>query len=134
MEHDVMIADTLSNWDKAQLASILAEMTDAEDLIEAFPSIDMPGSMEEEMLPDFIEQNWEMILRDYDVQELQAWVEEKEDDEQWEAQDNEHEVEVHEYCEYMTDEYYWDLIDFAFRLRCKDLAEERGFFSRFWRS
>lgn len=33
-----MIADTLLNWDKTELANILADkLADADDLIEAFP-------------------------------------------------------------------------------------------------
>ena len=74
-----MIADTLFNWDKAELANILAErLVDAEVLIEAFPSIEKPCGMEEEILPDFIEQNWKMILHDYDIAELEMWIAEKE--------------------------------------------------------
>ena len=74
-----MIADTLFNWDKAELANILAEsLVDAEDLIETFPSIEKACGIEEEILPDFIEQNWKMILHDYDIAELEAWIAEKE--------------------------------------------------------
>ena len=127
-----MIADTLLNWDKAELATILAErLADAEDLIEAFPSIDKPCGMEEEILPDFIEQNWKMILHDFDVQELEEWIAEKEYEESWENWKNECIEEEHEYYEYKMEEYCWELINFAFSLRCRDLAEERGYFSIF---
>lgn len=127
-----MIADTLLNWGKAELACILAEhLADAEDLIEAFPSIDKPCGVEEEILPDFIEQNWKMILHEYDIQELEGWVEEKEYEEQWETWRNECLEEDHEYDEYKMEEYCWELISFAFSLRCKDFAEERGYFSKF---
>ena len=46
-----MIADTLLNWDKTELANILADkMADAEDLVEAFPSIEKASTIEEDIL------------------------------------------------------------------------------------
>jgi len=126
-----MKADTLLNWDKVELARILADcLADAEDLIEAFPCIETPCGMEEDILPDFIEQNWKMILHDYDIQELEEWIEEKEYEESWENMRNDWAEEDYEYTEYRMEEYCWDLIIFTFKLRCKDLAEERGYFSK----
>jgi hypothetical protein len=122
-----MIADTLLNWDKAELATILAErLADAEDLIEAFPSIDKPCGMEEKMLPDFIEQNWRMILHDFDVQELEEWIAEKEYEESWENWKNECAEQDYEYEEYKKEEYCWSIIELMFSFRDMDLAEKWG--------
>lgn len=120
-----MIADSLLNWDKAELASILAErLADAEDLIEAFPSIDKPCGMEEAILADFIEQNWKMILHDYDVQELEEWIADKEYEESWENWKNECAEQEHEYEEYKLDDYCWSVIELMLSFRVMDLAEQ----------
>ena len=122
-----MIADTLLNWDKAELANILAEhLADAEDLIEAFPSIEKPCVMEEEILPDFIEQNWKMILHDYDIQELEGWIAEKEYEESWENWKNECAEQDYEYEEYKIEEYCWSIIEIALSFKVMDLAEQWG--------
>lgn len=122
-----MIADTLLNWDKAELAGIIAErLADAEDLIEAFPSIEKPCGMEEEILPDFIEQNWKMILHDYDVQELEEWIADKEYEESWENWKNECAEQEHEYEEYKLDDYCWSVIELMLSFRVMDLAEQWG--------
>ena len=122
-----MIADTLLNWDKAELASIIAErLADAEDLIEAFPSIDKPCGMEEEILPDFIEQNWKMILHGFDVQVLEEWIAEKEYEESWENWKNECAEQEHEYEEYKLDDYCWSVIELMLSFRVMDLAEQWG--------
>ncbi len=122
-----MIADTLLNWDKAELAVILAErLADAEDLMEAFPSIEKPCVMEEEILPDFIEQNWKMILHDYDIQELEGWIAEKEYEESWENWKNDCAEQDYEYEEYKLDEYCWSIIEIALNFRVMDLAEQWG--------
>jgi len=122
-----MIADTLFNWDKAELANILAErLVDAEDLIEAFPSIEKPCGMEEEILPDFIEQNWKMILHDYDITELEMWIAEKEYEESWENWKNECAEQDQEYEEYKLEEYCWSIIEIALSFRVMDLAEQWG--------
>ncbi|MBQ6576434.1 MAG: hypothetical protein IJL91_01625 [Bacteroidales bacterium] len=123
-----MIADTLLNWDKAELASIIAErLADAEDLIEAFPSIEKPCGMEEDILPDFIEQNWKMILHDFDVQELEEWIADKEYEESWENWKNECVEQDHEYEEYKLEEYCWSIIDLVDQFRYNDLAERWGY-------
>lgn len=122
-----MIADTLLNWERAELASILAErLADAEDLIEAFPSIDKPCGIEEEILPDFIEQNWKMILHDFDVQELEEWIADKEYEESWENWKNECAEQEHDYEEYKLDEYCWSVIEMMLNFRVMDLAEQWG--------
>ena len=123
-----MIADTLLNWDKAELAGIIAErLADAEDLIEAFPSIEKPCGMEEDILPDFIEQNWKMILHDFDVQELEEWIADKEYEESWENWKNECVEQDHEYEEYKLEEYCWSIIDLVDQFRYNDLAERWGY-------
>lgn len=122
-----MIADTLLNWDKAELASILAErLADAEDLIEAFPSIEKPCGMEEAILPDFIEHNWNMILHDFDIQELEGWIADKEYEESWENWKNECVEQEHEYEEYKLDEYCWSVIEIMLSFWSMDFAEQWG--------
>lgn len=122
-----MIADTLSNWDRAELANFIAErLADAEDLIEAFPFIEKPCGMEEEILPDFIEQNWEMILHDFDIQDIGGWIEEKEYEESRENRKNEYIGQEYEYGEYILEEYCWSVIKIALSFRAMDMAEEFG--------
>lgn len=85
-----MIADTLLNWDKTELANILADkMADADDLVEAFPSIEKASTIEEDILEDFIQSNWKLILSGFDVEELNEWIEEKYYEEEWERWKNE---------------------------------------------
>ena len=85
-----MIADTLLNWDKTELANILADkMADADDLVEAFPSIEKASTIEEDILEDFIQSNWKLILSGFDVEELNEWIEEKDYEEEWERWKNE---------------------------------------------
>lgn len=109
------------------MASILAErLADAEDLIEAFPSIEKPCGMEEEILPDFIEQNWKMILHDYDIQELEDWIAEKEYEESWENWKNELAEQEYEYEEYKLDEYCLSVLELMLSFRVMDLAEQWG--------
>lgn len=122
-----MIADTLLNWDKTELANILADkLADADDLVEAFPSIEKASSIEEDILEDFIQSNWKLILSSFDEEELTEWIEEKDYEEEWERWKNECLEEDQEYAEYKNEEYYWALIDFYFSLRNMDLAEQRG--------
>ncbi len=122
-----MIADTLLNWEKAELSGILAEyLADAEDLIEAFPSIETPGEMEAEMLPDFIEQNWKIILHDFDIQELEEWIAKKEYEESWENWQNECAEQEHEFEEYKLEEFCWEVIELMMCFRDMDLAEKWG--------
>lgn len=130
-----MIADTLLNWDKTELANILADkLADADDLIEAFPSIEKASHMEESILEDFIQSNWKLILSSIDVEELNEWIEEKDYEEEWERWKNECIEEDYEYAEYRNEEYCWALIDFFFSLRNMDLAEQRGYPSKFRKS
>lgn len=130
-----MIADTLLNWDKTELANILADtMADAEDLIEAFPAIEKASFVEESILEDFIQNNWKLILSGFDVEELNEWIEEKDYEEEWERWKNECIEEDYEYADYKNEEYFWYLIEFFFRLRNLDLAEQRGYLSKFRKS
>ena len=130
-----MIADTLLTWDKTELANILADkMADADDLVEAFPSIEKASTIEEVILEDFIQSNWKLILSGFDVEELNEWIEEKDYEEEWERWRNECLEDDYEYAEYINEEYCWALIDFFFRLRNMDLAEQRGYPSKFRKS
>ena len=130
-----MIADTLLNWDKTELANILADkMADADDLVEAFPAIEKASNIEESILEDFIQSNWKLILSGFDVDELLEWIEEKDYEEEWERWKNECIEDDYEYAEYKNEEYCWALIDFFFSLRNMDLAEQRGYPSKFRKS
>lgn len=130
-----MIADTLLTWDRTELANILADkVADAEDLIEALPGIETAGALEESILDDYIESEWKAVLSVFDVEELNGWIEEKDYEAEWEQWKNECIEEEQEYTEYMNDEYYWAIIDFFFRLRNMDLAEQRGYPSKFRKS
>ena len=127
-----MIADTLLTWDKTELANILADkLADAEDLVEAFPSIEKASHLEECLLEDYIQSNWIFILSGFDIDELLEWIEEKDHEEDWERWKNECIEDDYEYAEYRNEEYCWSLIAFFFRLRNMDLAEQRGYPSKF---
>ena len=122
-----MIADTLLNWDKTELANILADkMADAEDLVEAFPSIEKASTIEEDILEDFIQSNWKLILSSFDVEELNEWIEDKDYEEEWERWKNECIEEDQEYAEYKNDEYWWSYLELMFSFRVLDLAERWG--------
>ena len=130
-----MIADTLLNWERVELANNLADkMADAEDLVEAFPSIEKASSIEKGILDDFIQSNWKLILSGFDMDELTEWIEEKDYEEDWERLKNEYIEDDYEYAEYRDEEYCWALIDFYFSLRSMDLAEQRGYPSKFRKS
>ena len=122
-----MIADTLLNWDKTELANILADkMADADDLVEAFPSIEKASSIEEDILEDFIQSNWKLILSSFDVEELNEWIEDKDYEEEWERWKNECIEEDQEYAEYKNDDYWWSFLELMFSFRVMDLAERWG--------
>ena len=99
-----MKAETLLNWDKTELAEVLASnYAEPDDLIEAFPTIAKAGSMEEDILEEFIERNWIIILGIFNVDALLKWVEDKELKEKWEQM---HSINVeieHEYDEYVNE-------------------------------
>ena len=122
-----MIADTLLNWDKTELANILADkLADVDDLVEAFPSIEKASTIEEDILEDFIQSNWKLILSSFDVEELNEWIEEKDYEEEWERWKNECIEEDQEYAEYKDDEYWWSFLELMFSFRVMDLAERWG--------
>lgn len=122
-----MIADTLLNWDKTELANILADkLADADDLVEAFPAIEKASNIEEGILEDFIQSNWKLILSGFDVDELLEWIEEKDYEEEWERWKNECIEEDQEYAEYKNDEYWWSFLELMFSFRVMDLAERWG--------
>lgn len=122
-----MIADSLLNWDKTELANILADkLADADDLVEAFPSIEKASTIEEDILEVFIQSNWKLILSSFDVEELNEWIEEKDYEEEWERWKNECIEEDQEYAEYKDDEYWWSFLELMFSFRVMDLAERWG--------
>ena len=122
-----MKAYELTCWDKCELANNLAEQfADAEDLLEAFPGIERISSIEEELMTEYIAQNWKDILPRIDEEELFWWLEDKnaiERQNQWKDEQIEEEVELQEYYE---EEYYWDFITKMDQFRYKDLAERWG--------
>ena len=130
-----MIADTLLSWDKTELANILADkVADADVLIEALPEIQVASALEESILDDFIQNEWRVVLSFFDVEELNRWIEEKDYEAEWEQWENECIEDDYEYTEFRNEEYCWAIIDFFFSLRNMDLAEQRGYPSRFRKS
>jgi len=92
-----MIADELFIWDKLELANILADQySDVEDLLEAMPDISNFESFGEDLINDYIEQNWITILGQFDCDELLDWLEEKDEEE---ALENWHESITNERIE-----------------------------------
>lgn len=117
-----MIADELMNWEKADLAKLLADKyLDAEDLLEAMPDLADVESFEAGLLDDYIELNWEVILRKFNVDELDCWLEEREDDEaleQWYELIANEEIEADiEYQERLEVQRYQGYLDFYAALR-----------------
>lgn len=112
-----MIADELMNWEKAELANTLADKyLDTEDLLEAMPDLVKAESFEASMLEDYIELNWEVILRKFDIDEICCWLEEREDDEaleQWYELIANEEIEADiEYQERLEVQRYQSYLDF----------------------
>ena len=69
-----MKADYLSNWDKTELASLLAiELADADDLIEAFPLIGKESGEEEKWMAEYIVKNYKVVLDSLDDDEVYNW-------------------------------------------------------------
>ena len=123
-----MKADDLFSWDRAELARILAEeFCDAEDLVEAIPSAARVGQFEEELLPEYIESNWMLILPSFDVEDLNEWLEEKDAEKQWEDWKNEVKMAEEEYNEQLEEDYYWQIVYLAEMLQTTDLAGMRGY-------
>ncbi len=77
-----MKADELFNWDKLELARILVEeYSDADDLLEAFPSIGEIETFEIDLFHEYLEQNWMLILPHFNVDYLLWWMNKKEREE-----------------------------------------------------
>ena len=122
-----MIADDLSNWDALDLARVLAcKFIDTDDLAEAFPSVNKVDSYDGKMLQEFIENDWCLILAHYDIDDLNAWLDEKEYEEEWERWRDEIAENEYEYLEWRLDEYCWKVIEMADSFRYQDLAEQWG--------
>lgn len=122
-----MIADNLSNWDALDLARILAcKFIDTDDLAEAIPSVEKVDSFDWNMLQEFIENDWCLILAHYDIDDLNDWLEEKEYEEEWERWRDEIAENEYEYIDWRLDEYCWEVIEMADAFHYKDLAEQWG--------
>lgn len=122
-----MKADELQNWEKRDLANILAErLADEEDLIEAFPAIASAGAFEESLLDDYIESNWPLILSRYDEGDLKDWMIQGDLVEVWESWKDECAEEEFEYQQTLEIEYYRGFVEMIDQYRYKDLAELRG--------
>ena len=99
-----MKVDLLLNWDKIDLANILAENeADAEDLVEALPEIRKAGPMEESVLDDYIQANWKFFLSCIEIEDLVEWIKEKDEEAEWEEWKDECAEQDHDYTEYMND-------------------------------
>ncbi|MBO7574587.1 MAG: hypothetical protein J6S99_02080 [Bacteroidales bacterium] len=126
-----MIADDLTNWEKAELANILAnEYADAEDLLEAFPTLAQVESFEYELFKDLVEEDWRSIVAAYDPEELSYWVEEKrfkESQEEWVAESF---LEAMEYYEMKDKQQIMEFVNFYNALRCPDYATLKGYPSK----
>ena len=122
-----MIADNLSHWDALDLARVLAcKFIDTDDLAEAIPSVEKVDSFDWNMLPEFIENEWRLILAHYDIDDLNAWLEEKEYEEEWERWREEIAEDEYEYLEWRLDEYCWKVIEMVDSFHYQDLAEQWG--------
>ena len=123
-----MKADNLFSWDRAELARILADnLFDAEDLVEAIPSAAKVGQFEEDLLPEYIESNWMMILHNFDLYELNEWLQEKDYEKQWENWREEVDMDWAEYHEQLEEDYFRQIIFLADMFRTMDLAGMRGY-------
>lgn len=123
-----MKADNLFSWDRAELARILADnLCDAEDLVEAIPSAAKVGQFEEDLLPEYIESNWMMILHNFDLYELNEWLQEKDYEKQWENWREEVDMDWAEYHEQLEEDYFRQIIFLADMFRTMDLAGMRGY-------
>ena len=127
-----MIADELFIWDKLELANILADQySDAEDLLEAMPDISYFESFGEDLINDFIEQNWITILGQFDCDELLDWLEEKEDEEaleNWHESITNEQIEREiEYNEMLEAERYLAYMELLESFRPLDFAGLTGY-------
>ena len=122
-----MKAEQLIVWDAVELARILARIyCDADDLFEAFPSLERVDSFDCELLPEFIDRNWQYLLRYYDTDMLESWIEEKEYEEEWEKWRNKVAEDEYDYKEWRLEEYCWNVIEVVDWFHYKDLAELWG--------
>ena len=127
-----MIADELFIWDKLELANILADQySDVEDLLEAIPDISNFESFGEDLINDFIEQNWITILGQFDIDELLDWLEEKDEEEaleNWhESITNERIEREIEYNEMLEEERYLAYMELLETFRPLDFAGLTGY-------
>ena len=130
-----MKADALLNWEKAELARILAEeYADADDLLEAIPELARVGGYEVEQLPGYIDKNWMRVLRLFDLPALEEWVEKQEMeafwrelDEEWEQWKTEQMMEAAEYNEMLEQESVYEFIEEMASFHSLDFAGLMGY-------
>lgn len=123
-----MKAENLFSWDKTELARILADkFCDAEDLVEAVPLAAKVGQFEEELLSEYIESNWMLILPCFDVDDLNEWLQEKDTERQWKDWQDEVDMDLAEYHEQLEEDYYRQIVYLAEMFQTTDLAGMRGY-------
>ena len=116
-----MIADTLLQWDKADLAAELARrFLDADELLEVFPSLDEVGPFEEELLAEFVEGNWRVILQCVDPEDICVWLRSAEEaaaQERWREECLEAENDAFEKAREIS---YWEFVQGMLAFRSGD--------------
>ncbi|MBR6001762.1 MAG: hypothetical protein IK045_02750 [Bacteroidales bacterium] len=118
-----MKADNLLNWDKAELAGVLAEtLCDADDLLEAIPSLDTLDGRERSRLDDYIDSHWVEILSSYNLRELDWWLENKNEEEEYNRWCAEIDIEELEYYEELDLQEAWKYAALMFSFRTNDFA------------
>ena len=120
-----MKADKLTSWDSLELARILAsEYAEAEDLAEAFPSINKVENFDFNSIPEFVQKHWRFFLASFDFLDLVGWRSEKD------QEDKRDEIamdEYDDYCDEWLEELCIKILEISSYFRCMDLAERCGF-------
>ena len=81
-----MKADQLTYWDQVDLAKVVARrFADMEDLLEAASRVEYFDRFEVGILWDYIQQNWQLALSCLDPRIVDSWLQEKQDEEEFEA-------------------------------------------------
>ncbi len=123
-----MKADNLLNWEKRELAELLADKyADESLLIEAFPSIDKASCLESSWIQDYIEKNWQVILYDYDIAELGEWIDDVELMESIETIEDEirtyNIIEEEEYAQALDEMHWLSVLDAIDQFRNLDTID-----------
>jgi len=125
----------LLNWEKTELARILAEKyVDADDLLEAIPELARVGGYEVEQLPGYIDKNGMQVLRLFDSPALEEWLEKQEEetfwrelDEEWEQWKTEQEIEDREYYDALEIGIMYEFINEMASFHSLDFAGLMGY-------